>query len=293
MNNELAKIFSELAAAYKKPSVDNDAISKLFARAAELGANVGSTPAQIHGNEQNAESLQDIILDASNDDIPAILKLKKLAKEDRQAKAALKNLYYDGDQKKTFGTMILYDGLKYIDEGEFKNLKNVTKIVLPESLVGIDNNAFEGCINLEEVYFPQTLTSIGASAFQGCRSLKQINLPDSVTSIGDSAFSQCTNLKEVVLSKGLTYISNGAFSGCSSLPKIEIPDSVNSIGDSAFAHGTNLKEIKIPDSVTSIGKDIFFFSEVPTVTCSEKTKRFLERNKNFSKYSNTTWNIID
>ncbi len=201
MNNELAKVFSELAAAYKKQSSVNDEMAKLFSRAAELCGNVSATTAQIHGNEQNAETLQDIIVDAANGDVTSILKLKKLAKKDMQAKTALENLYYDGKKKNAVGTLVLRDGLKYIDDYEFQNQNNVTKVVLPESLVGIGNYAFQSCISLEDVYFPQTLTSIGNYAFDGCTNLKQINLPDSVTSIYKDAFSGCTNLTSVTCSK--------------------------------------------------------------------------------------------
>ena len=195
MNNELAQIFSQLA-------VLTAEMSKLYSRAAEICGN------EIVSSKKDGfkNDLREILIAAERGDVPAILKLKILAKENSQAHDELEKLYYDGDKKKAIGTIILRDGLRYIEHGEFKNLKNVTNIIFPEGLVGIGDNAFEDCISLEKLTLPEGLTSIGNNAFKNCHNLKEIYFPRScLTLIGTNAFYGC-NLKSVTYHKKTEYI---------------------------------------------------------------------------------------
>ena len=157
MNSELSRIFAQIAELSSE-------ISKLCSRAAELAGGV-----EVEDRESK-ELLRQTINDAVAGDVQAIFKLKEAAKENSVAKWALEKLYYDGDKKNAVGTIILREGLKYIEQNEFSGLKNVTKIILPEGLVNIGDNAFDGCISLEEIYFPRSLNFIGYSVFWNCNS---------------------------------------------------------------------------------------------------------------------------
>lgn len=67
------------------------------------------------------------------------------------------------------GAMKDYDG--YANLSPFRDLTDITKVVISEGV-----------------------TSIGSQAFSGCKNLKSIELPKGLTSIGNYAFYDCTNL---------------------------------------------------------------------------------------------------
>lgn len=235
MDNELAKVFAQLAELSAE-------MSKLFSRAAELASCVESAEKVVTADDSaqpKLTELQQIINAANGGDVPAIFKLKELAKENSAAKLALEKLYYDGDKENIGAVLVLRDGLEYVENGEFSNLESIKKVVLPESLIGIGEDSFEGCINLEEINLPDGLQSIGNGAFSGCI-LKEITIP-ALTSIGrhqvfgyvekvifaegrttmaNYSFANCSNLKEVIFPKSLTSIVNNAFYGCNNLISI-------------------------------------------------------------------------
>ena len=244
----------------------NNELAKVFSRAAELcgdGADVVMPNTKVESDE---DFLQRIILEASNGEVSSIFKLKKLAKENLQAKNALEKLYYDGQNKNAVGTLILRDGLKYIEKCEFAGCENITRIILPDSVVGINAEAFKGCTCLTEIKFPKGLTSIGDEAFCGCTALTEINFPKDLTEIGKVSFAHCKALEKINLPNGLTSIGNWAFDGCTSLTEINLPDSLTKIGNNAFKNCNNIR-----------------------VTCSENTKR---RFKDIYCFRDVTWNIV-
>ena len=131
------------------------------------------------------------------------------------------NTYYEMDEAETIlytkgqteivwikdisGTFTIPDTVTRISAGNFKDRKNLTKIVIPASVASIGNEAFSGCTKLAEVEFTQpkegetrTLT-IGNRAFYGCTSLKSIDLPEGTTTLGAELFKGCSGLTKVVL----------------------------------------------------------------------------------------------
>ena len=229
MDNELAEIFSRLAELSAE-------MSKLYSRAAELAGGVEKIVTVDDSARLEVNELEQTIDAATGGDVAAIFKLKELAKKNSAAKFALEKLYYDGDNKNATGTLVLRDGLKYIEDGEFVNLENVTKVVLPESLIGIGDDAFEGCINLEEINLPACLKSIGNGAFSGCI-LKEVTVP-ALTSIGrHQVFGY---VEKVIFAEGRTTISNYSFANCSNLKEVIFPKSLTSIVNNAFYGCNNL-----------------------------------------------------
>jgi len=235
MDNELAKVFAQLAELSAE-------MSKLFSRAAELAGGVDSAEkivAADYSARPKLNELQQIIDAANGGDVPSIFKLKKLAEENSVAKLALEKLYYDGDKETIGDVLVLPEGLEYVEDGEFVNLKNITKVVLPESLIGIGDDAFEDCTNLEEINFPDGLQSIGNGAFSGC-ALKEVKVP-ALTSIGrHQVFGY---VEKVIFAEGRTTISNYSFANCSHLKEVIFPKSLMSILNNAFYGCGNLISI--------------------------------------------------
>lgn len=53
------------------------------------------------------------------------------------------------------GEVVIPNGFTDIEVSAFKDMKNITKIVLPKTLLHIDERAFCGCESLEEVVLPE------------------------------------------------------------------------------------------------------------------------------------------
>lgn len=121
------------------------------------------------------------------------------------------------------GAMNDYDGASKLSP--FRDVTDITKVVISEGVTSIGNQAFAGCKNLKSIEIPKEITSIGNYAFLGCRSLESVEIPEGVTSIGFYAFSTCTSLKSVVIPKELKSIGNDAFYNCENLTIYSARDS--------------------------------------------------------------------
>ena len=112
--------------------------------------------------------------------------------------------------------------------------KNVTIVRFHPSVVEVEDGAFRDCKQLRKVVFNDGLQKIGRGAFWCCTSLSSITLPSTVTEIEQFAFGNCRNLREVIFNNGLQKIGSGAFCNCSSLQSIALPSTLVEIGSNAF-----------------------------------------------------------
>ena len=128
-----------------------------------------------------------------------------------------------------------FSGCTAIDEWPdiFKNIANLTGIVLPETVKTIADKAFEGCTKLSSVEISKEVNTIGASAFKDCSALSRIDLPEGLVSLGQYCF-QGSGLKEIVLPSSLTTINQLCFFHCKQLTLLTIPAGVTEIGEKCF-----------------------------------------------------------
>lgn len=82
----------------------------------------------------------------------------------------------------------------FIESDEFgKYLRgyagNDASVVIPDGVTYIDNESFKDCDKLTKVTIPSSADYIGYNAFDGCASLETVIIPDGVTTIGNKAFS--------------------------------------------------------------------------------------------------------
>ena len=162
------------------------------------------------------------------------------------------------------GTILLPEGLKYVDGFAGTNITNVE---FPSTLEQIGNiayvsfgeGAFEGCNSLmTTISFPESLKRIGSYAFSGSAISGNLVLPENLESIGHSAFNGCGNLTgSLVIPIGITEIPNSCFSGCGFNGTLSLPDGLLTIGESAFSCTSFKGELNIPAGVTTIGSNAF------------------------------------
>ncbi|WP_373484356.1 leucine-rich repeat protein [Acetobacterium sp.] len=191
----------------------------------------------------------------------------------------------------TITSVVIPEGVTYIDAHGFDDCSSLKTITIPESMKTIGDYAFENCESLTAIKIPKDLINLGNHVFEGCLSLVRIEVaaenlkfssiegllynkggdkllacpggvatvttPSSVTTIAPYAFAACTNLANVVLNDGVITIDDYAFSDCTNLMKINIPEGVTRIGTYAFNNCNNLMVIITPKSATNIGTYAF------------------------------------
>lgn len=98
------------------------------------------------------------------------------------------------------------------------------QIIIPEEynnekITSIGKDAFKDMTEITSVVLPSTVKSIGDKAFYGCSSLKSINL-ENVEMIGKASFGYCESLNDIHLGNSLESIGTWAFEYCKLLSRI-------------------------------------------------------------------------
>ena len=186
--------------------------------------------------------------------------------------------------------LVIPDGVEMIEDGAFKQCKDLESVVFPNSVRSIPANAFSSLKNqkLKSVVIPahasiedrafynlpslESVTlnrdgktaapppgdaAIGADAFGWCLKLKQFEFPEGIRSIGKDAFMNCELLESLTLPDGVETIGVGAFCQCFALKTLSLPDSVKTIGMWAFRNCYVLENVRMPSGPIDIGDGAF------------------------------------
>lgn len=137
------------------------------------------------------------------------------------------------------GTGPIFDflGANEVDVPWYKNIGDITKVVVSDGITAVGDNAFSGLANLEDISLPDSIERIGVAAFQDCGAKKFV-APAALKSIGKNAFLD-TSLKEVILNDGLETLGDRAFYGSNKIKTIVFPASVREIPTASFHPGTS------------------------------------------------------
>ncbi len=101
-------------------------------------------------------------------------------------------------------SVIVSEGIKFIDTYAFSNNDSDLSISLPNSLVYIGDCAFMGD-NLSEINFPDSLEAIGKEAFYSAQfDNRDIILPDELGYIGEDAFEK-TDITSIYIGKNTDF----------------------------------------------------------------------------------------
>lgn len=130
---------------------------------------------------------------------------------------------YRGSSK----TPVIPSGVCGIGDEVFEN-SDITGVTIPEGVRYINDGAFKNCTSLKNVKIPKSVQKIGEYAFYECSSLSSVTFSVGLKSIEDNAFGYCEALKKVVLPEGLEKL-DGAFYGCYNLENITFPSSLSEI----------------------------------------------------------------
>lgn len=130
----------------------------------------------------------------------------------------------------TIPASVVLNGTTYrvtsVADDAFRNMKNLTRVVIGSNVTAVGAKAFSGCSRLKTVTVGKNVTTIGAKAFYKCVSLTRITIPSRVNHIGKQAFYGCKKLKSItVKTKKLTTKNVGkkAFQGIYAKAVIRVP----------------------------------------------------------------------
>lgn len=181
-------------------------------------------------------------------------------------------------------SIVLYNGLKYIESECFSGCVNLKYIDFPDSVEELGSSAFAGCTNLSQIKLSSEITSIQKGTFSGCSKLKSIALFDKVETIKSLAFEGCYALNNISLGKSITTIADDSFKNCNNLESVDffsngllekkysseknlstyfphivnvkIREGIEKIGDKAF-NNSHIVEISLPHTLITIGDGAF------------------------------------
>ena len=130
--------------------------------------------------------------------------------------------------------------VKEIESNFLSEDSPVISVKIPEGVTTVEDGAFKDCKNLVIVVFPKSLVSIGKSAFEGCTSMEEVVLSGSpaLDFVGDKAFYGCTGLTRITFynrlleenSKPMGNIGLYCFGDCPNLEEVFLPREVSTIG---------------------------------------------------------------
>ena len=154
-------------------------------------------------------------------------------------------------------SIVLPEGLEYIEYGAFEYCDSLQSVTLPSTLKSIDRTAFQYCLSLDSIGLPDNPEIIEEEVFKGCENLRAVHLPANLKTIGYAAFLDCVKLTSITFPEGLEKIMSDAFGNCQSLTEVVLPNSLTELSSYAFEYCINLRSANLPESITEMGDHLF------------------------------------
>ncbi|MBQ7849140.1 MAG: leucine-rich repeat protein [Clostridia bacterium] len=173
-----------------------------------------------------------------------------------------------------------------VGSSAFRDMKQLSEVVVPEGVTVIGDNAFCNCTALEQISLPESLVTIAENALVRCAALKEIRVapanpafmvhggalcsrdgvliccpeaqaaasytvPTNIHTIAAWAFSGCSKLKTINLGR-VKALGNGALCGCG-IRSLEVPEGVEKLPTGVLASCAELNQLILPSTLREIG----------------------------------------
>ena len=139
---------------------------------------------------------------------------------------------------------------------------------IPAETRAIAEQAFRDVRELTEVVIPDGVRAIGREAFFGCKELATLSLPKGLRRIEEYTFTDCRSLENVLWSDSLEYIGRRGFGYCDSLRVMILPNTLQQLDEMAITNCPKLEQIFcLADSVPQIEYNSIRFSGEVWVPC--------------------------
>lgn len=161
-------------------------------------------------------------------------------------------------------SVIVPNGVTYLDDECFRYGYGLKKIILPNTLTGMNKNNMSYMYRLEEISLPKSLSKMNEYSFYTCPMLKELVIPDSVTTIGGYVLNTIGALKKLVLSENLTsFGASNSLGGCYNLEELRFPPKITT--SVTLGNAFSLKKLYIPKysgSMTIVATQAYNLSEI-------------------------------
>lgn len=155
-------------------------------------------------------------------------------------------------------TLIISEGIEFIDAYAFKNVEGIKNIRLPNTLKYIGRCCFE-LSEIHSVNLPASIVDIGDNAFSEMWFLENIEIESKISTIRRETFF-CNKMTSVILPDGLVTIEMFAFRG-SEITNIILPDTTRRIDKGAFSDCSYLTSVVLPRKISHIDDNAFDSNE--------------------------------
>ena len=179
---------------------------------------------------------------------------------------------------KSLKTVVLNEGLQYIEASAICECKSLGSISIPATVQTIDVSdsytycgdiPFYNCENLlridvstgNQYYSSQDGVLMNASKTQIIQCPQaysgKYTMPSSIEIICDGAFYQCSKITEITFSRELKSIGEKSFYNCGGITNLLFPDNLQQIGKEAFYYCSKLREVEMGSKLVSIEENAF------------------------------------
>ena len=139
----------------------------------------------------------------------------------------------------------------------------ITSIIVEDGVTYIGNHSFWELKNVTSVELADSIEEIGKYSLSGTR-IKSITLPANLKIIREGAFAD-TSITEITIPNGVVRMDNGVFESCSRLETVDLPDTLIYLDDEMFISCDKLKAISLPKSLEYVGTDLIWSSSITDV----------------------------
>lgn len=151
-------------------------------------------------------------------------------------------------------TLIIEEGISFLDREVFRAIDNIHNVLLPRSLTIVGPHCFDTS-GVEQIDTMDNIQYIGEYAFSGMWRIEELEINGPVERILHATFSSCS-AQSITLPSSIKEIQTFAFYGA----KIEhfvAPTKLKKINSHAFSQCPYLRHVSIPLNIHDISDEAF------------------------------------
>ena len=198
---------------------------------------------------------------------------------------------------KELETVIIENGVEYIESRAFYNAVSIGSIVIPESMVEIAYDAFEGTETIDEVFFNAICYEYDQRYYDDdiySNGNQDENYVVTINPFGRFAdiFGYGTQVNKLIVGESVKYLP-AEFLWDATVGEVILPDNLVAIGDFAFLECTVSEPLVIPESVVRINYCAFTGATIPEITLPQNLKTVEKYAFDFESVETVYYNCID
>ncbi len=166
-----------------------------------------------------------------------------------------------------------------IQEGTFRDMKQLESVEFPVGVSSIGDEAFKNCSALTQITLHPFIKELGSGIFDGCNNLTvtvyegtlgetycqennypYVSIPNPYEGIileGTRMIEYTGTAEKLVIPEGITTVATNCFLNADTLEEIIFPDSLEEMEEFIFGWMINLKRVELKGSLTTLPNNTF------------------------------------